>query len=152
MKPTTAIPVLLVLTLAIAGTASGDDAPPAPAPAAKVDLVVRAVGFKHTRGHAIARLLGPGDNVMGPGRAAAKVDIHGTDATFTFPALVPGPYGVIVFHDENDNGTCDHGAFGPTEPFGLSNGVRHGMFGPPSFDQVKFLLDPKNARIEVSVQ
>jgi uncharacterized protein (DUF2141 family) len=139
---------MLAFTLAVAGTASGDDT----APAAKVDLVVHAVGFKHTHGHAIARLLGPRDDVMGPGRATAKLDVHGTDATFTFPGLVPGPYGVFVFHDENDNGTCDHGAFGPTEPFGLSNGVRHGTFGPPSFDQVKFLLDPKNARIEVSVQ
>jgi uncharacterized protein (DUF2141 family) len=141
----------LAVTLVTAVSASGQQPAPTPSPAPKVDLVVHVVGFKHTRGRAIAKLFVPGDDVMGPGRAMAKADIHGSEATLSFPGLAPGSYAVIAFHDENDNGTLDHGMFGPAEPLGGSNGVGHG-FGPPSFDKLKFQVGPKSTRIEVAVR
>jgi uncharacterized protein (DUF2141 family) len=144
----------VVTTLAILTLSAGalaDERSPAPPAPPKLELVVHAAGFKHARGHAIARLFGPGDSVMGPGRASVKADIHGNEVTISFPGLTAGPYAVLVFHDENDNGTLDHGVFGPAEPLGFSNAVGH-SFGPPSFEQVKFLLTPKNTRIEIALR
>jgi len=147
---------LLVLLAFVLGTGCTTlESEPAPAVGAapgNVDLVVHAVGFKHTRGHAVARLFAPGDDLMGPGRAEVKADVHGSEATLSFPGLVPGSYAVLVFHDENDNGTLDHGVFGPIEPTGLSDGVGHGHFGPPSFDKAKFELSPEKAQVEIAVQ
>jgi uncharacterized protein (DUF2141 family) len=142
---------LLAVVIISGGVASGDEPSPAPSTPPKVDLLVHAVGFKHTGGHAIARLFTPGDDLMGAGRAAAKANIQGSEATISFPGLAPGPYAVIVCHDENDNGICDHGVLGPIEPIGCSNGFRHGFLSPPTFEKLKFLLGPKSSRIEILV-
>lgn len=48
--------------------------------------------------------------------------------------LPPGRYGVIVFHDENDDGRLDKNMLGmPTEGYGFSNNAT-GFFSAPSFD------------------
>jgi uncharacterized protein (DUF2141 family) len=50
-----------------------------------------------------------------------------------FLQLPPGDYAVLVFHDENDNGVLDKGAFGiPTEGYGFSNNAE-GFFSAPSW-------------------
>ena len=63
--------------------------------------------------------------------------------------LDPGPYAIILFHDENGNGKLDKNALGvPTEPYGFSNNVR-GFLGPPSFEEaiMKVNADDKAVRI-----
>jgi uncharacterized protein (DUF2141 family) len=142
------------LLATVAGTAAADppQPPPADAGVAKLDLVVHVTGFKHGRGHAIAKLFLPNDNLLGPGQASARADIRGSESTITFPSLPAGPYAVIVVHDENDNGVCDHGLFGPTEPIGFSNGFHRGLFSFPTFEKLKFFLAPNRNRIEVAVR
>ena len=63
--------------------------------------------------------------------------------------LDPGPYAIILFHDENGNGKLDKNALGvPTEPYGFSNNVR-GFLGPPSFEEavMEVNADDKAVRI-----
>lgn len=49
--------------------------------------------------------------------------------------LPPGRYGVIVFHDENDNGLLDVSFLGiPVEGYGFSNDAI-GFLSAPSFDK-----------------
>ena len=49
--------------------------------------------------------------------------------------LDPGPYAIILFHDENGNGKLDKNALGvPTEPYGFSNNVR-GFLSPPAYEE-----------------
>jgi uncharacterized protein (DUF2141 family) len=58
--------------------------------------------------------------------------------TLVFENVEPGRYAMSAFHDRNNNGKLDRGAFGvPQEPFGFSRGAR-GMMGPPSFDDAAF--------------
>jgi uncharacterized protein (DUF2141 family) len=55
--------------------------------------------------------------------------------------VAPGNYAVSLFHDENDNGKLDTGAFGiPTEKTGFSNNAK-GAYGPPKFDDCQFTVD-----------
>jgi uncharacterized protein (DUF2141 family) len=103
-------------------------------------LAVSALGFTHGRGHAVAKLFLPGDNVRGAGRTQAVADIRDGQAAFEFKGLAGGAYAVVVFHDENDNGKIDHNALGwPSEPIGFSNGFTLGLFsGLPSFEKLRF--------------
>src|SRR5437870_2943256 len=102
---------IMALAAAIGGatiTASAADGPDGGG------LAIHATGFTHARGHAVAKLFVPGDNVLGPGRWQVKASIEGGAATFRIPALLPGRYAAVVFHDENDNAVIDHGLLGPS--------------------------------------
>jgi uncharacterized protein (DUF2141 family) len=68
-----------------------------------------------------------------------------------FMQLPPGPYAIIVFHDENDNGRLDENAWGvPTEGYGFSNDAQ-GLLGAPSFDAAMITLDGTKRSIAVSL-
>lgn len=59
---------------------------------------------------------------------------------FSFANLPAGVYGVQVIHDRNGNGKLDSNFVGmPTEPWAFSNNAS-GNFGPPSWQDVKFIL------------
>jgi uncharacterized protein (DUF2141 family) len=53
----------------------------------------------------------------------------------------PGDCAVLVFHDENGNGTLDMGWLGPIEGSGASNGAT-GRLGPPSWEDAKMACRP----------
>lgn len=67
--------------------------------------------------------------------------VDATDgATLEFPNVESGVYAISAFHDDNDNGALDFDTRGiPFEPTGNS-GNAQGFFGPPRFDQMKFVL------------
>lgn len=104
------------------------------------DLLVRATGFTHHNGRAMARLYRRGDDIRGEPYRIARADIRDGRAALRFPALPYGSYAVIVVHDENDNGKIDHNAFGiAAEPLGFSNGFVLGITsGMPSFEKLRF--------------
>ncbi|MDP2313691.1 MAG: DUF2141 domain-containing protein [Pseudomonadota bacterium] len=105
-------------------------------------LVVRVSGFKHAGGRAIAKLYRPGDNVLAKeGSAMARVEIRDGVAECAFFGLPEGPYAVVAFHDENDNGVVDHRLGLPSEPIGFSNGFRLSLLsGRPTFEKLRFEL------------
>lgn len=116
-------------------------------------LTVTATGFRHTRGHAEAKLFRPGENVLGGPFRRARVVPQAGQARFQFADLPLGDYALVVFHDENDNGKIDHNFLGlPAEPLGFSNGFSPGLFtGMPSFEKLKFAFraDGEKQRIRV---
>ena len=59
----------------------------------------------------------------------------------TFEGLEPGEYAISVIHDENENGELDSNMVGlPKEGFAFGNNAM-GMFGPPSFDKAKIVVE-----------
>lgn len=69
-----------------------------------------------------------------------------------FSALPCGTYAVKVFQDENSNGELDTNLIGyPSESFGFSNDAM-GRFGPPSFEQAKFLLSSPELTIRIKMK
>jgi uncharacterized protein (DUF2141 family) len=66
-------------------------------------------------------------------------------------SLQYGYYAIKVFHDENGNEEIDTNFLGiPTEDYGYSNNAS-AWFGPPSWDNAKFLFDRKDLTLEISV-
>ncbi len=141
---------ITVLALALCGHAV---AAGAAAGQAVGSLTVHAVGFSHTRGQAIAKLFLPGDDVLGPGRWQQSASVKDGAAAFHFEGLPAGPYAVVVFHDENGNGTIDHGLLGPSEPIGFSGGFALGVLsGFPSFEKLKFQFKPPAQTLEIKLR
>jgi uncharacterized protein (DUF2141 family) len=64
--------------------------------------------------------------------------------------LSTGEYGISMFQDINNNNKLDKSWIGkPTEPCGFSNNAKTN-FGPPSFDEIKFLFK-NNMKISISL-
>lgn len=64
----------------------------------------------------------------------------GSSLSFTLDSIPAGTYAFGVFHDENDNQQIDQNWLGiPSEGFAFSNNAM-GSFGPPSYDQAKFVV------------
>lgn len=81
----------------------------------------------------------------------ARLEIVDGACTWVVEELLPGDYGLSVYHDVNDNGELDKGAFGiPREPYGFSNDAR-GRTGPPGWDKVRFSVIAPQAELRVRV-
>lgn len=74
--------------------------------------------------------------------------IENGKATVTFQNIMPGEYGITLFHDTNGNKQMDFEASGmPKENYGVSNNVM--SFGPPQWKDAKFTV--KEAPIELEI-
>ena len=72
--------------------------------------------------------------------------------TVTFKDLPDGEYAVSLFVDENTNGKMDSNAIGiPTEPYAFSNDAS-GNFGPPTFEQAKFVVTKDAKTIVINIK
>jgi uncharacterized protein (DUF2141 family) len=84
------------------------------------------------------------------GGTALRANPYAT-ASAVFTGLRPGTYGVILFHDENENGRIDRNFWGvPIEPYGFSNDAQ-GSLGPPSFKKAAFTLEGEDKSIEINL-
>ena len=77
--------------------------------------------------------------------------VAGTQSV-VFTNLKPGAYGVIVFHDENDNGKLDGNPWGvPTEGYGFSDNAE-GFLAAPSFKAAAVMLDGADRAIAIKLK
>ena len=68
--------------------------------------------------------------------------IQGSSANCTFDGVPQGTYAIAVVHDANRNSEVDTNWLGiPKEGVAVSNNVPPGTFGPPKFDDAKFVFD-----------
>lgn len=66
-----------------------------------------------------------------------------------FIGLEEGEYAIVVIHDANDNGVYDAGLFGiGGEAIGYSNDAS-GWFGPPGFEDAKFVIDQADQTVTI---
>lgn len=80
-----------------------------------------------------------------------KVLVSGNQARLRFDDLAAGNYGVAVYHDKNANHEFDQAIFGiPLEDYGFSNNAPV-FFGPPSFDEAKFIVTEHLTVIEIDL-
>ncbi|MBC7623607.1 MAG: DUF2141 domain-containing protein [Aeromicrobium sp.] len=70
----------------------------------------------------------------------------------TFEDVPDGEYAVSLFVDENGNGKLDSNAIGiPIEPYAFSNDAT-GAFGPPTFEQSKFVVTKDAKTIVINIK
>jgi uncharacterized protein (DUF2141 family) len=104
-------------------------------------LTVNISGGKPGVGQAVLSLYSSSESYLKhPLREETKpVDGEG-QSTFVLSQLPPGTYGVVVVHDEDNNGKLNKGFLGiPTELVGFSNNAKI-FLGPPSFEETAFVL------------
>ena len=116
-------------------------------------LDITATGFDNANGSAQIALINSAENweadapykgfslPIAEGRAKVRVE-----------NLPLGEYAIKVFHDENSNKELDTRIFGiPAEPYGFSNNARS-AFGPPDFEEARFVLDSETTSVSVQVK
>lgn len=82
---------------------------------------------------------------------AKKVPVTGASMEVTFDGVPDGTYGVAVYHDENMNDKMDRSWYGmPKEGYGASNDAK-GSFGPPKFDDAKFIFSAATKSIPIII-
>lgn len=72
-------------------------------------------------------------------------------AEFLLTDVDAGEYAIKVFQDVNDNRELDMGLFGPEEAYGFSNDAA-ATFGPPSWEDARFLFDGAERTVEIAMR
>jgi uncharacterized protein (DUF2141 family) len=117
------------------------------------NIVVQVATFRNTKGALVCRLFPDGRGF--PNKATyvqqTSVPIGAATGTCSFTRIKGGVYAVALFHDENGNGKLDTNFIGiPSEGVGVSNNAT-GSFGPPKWDDAKFLLR-NNAALGITLR
>jgi uncharacterized protein (DUF2141 family) len=118
--------------------------------AGDLTIHIKGVGDK---GNVMIALYKKSDTWMRmPTGGSQMVPAKGDSVTFVFKDLLEGEYAATAFVDENSNGKLDSNAIGiPTEPFAFSNDAA-GTFGPPTFEQAKFMMDQANKSLVINAK
>lgn len=122
-------------------------------PAAATELDIRIQGVANADGHVLVALYDSEDGWEGRAKARAAQRVAAAKGTLelSFAELAPGSYGVMVMHDENDNGKLDTNLLGiPREGYGFSNNPR--LMRRAKFDEVAFDLPEQGQRIVIEMR
>jgi uncharacterized protein (DUF2141 family) len=83
---------------------------------------------------------------------SSYVKTNAASTEYTFLHVPLGTYAVCVFHDENKDKKINSNFIGmPKEGIGVSNNAK-GHFGPPKYDDAKFILDKPEQTITISLK
>lgn len=76
---------------------------------------------------------------------------QGQGTKFTFKALEPGSYAVMITHDENGNGKLDTNLVGmPLEGYGFSNNPK--VMRKPTWQEARFVIGEADTDIDVELR
>lgn len=118
-------------------------------------LLITATGARRIAGNVTFTLYGsnPASFLAHQGKIAlTRVTLSSTQAEACFSVSAPGAYAVAVYHDENDNHHFDRTLLGlPDEGYGFSNNVEPHLL-PPSFEKVRFTVQPGENRITIRLR
>ena len=117
-------------------------------------LVVTIDGFNNEKGDAKMSIFDSKESFAAgdTGFRVAAATIKGGKAEWVLSDLPFGLYAIKVYHDENGNGKLDKNMMGaPKEQYGFSNNARD-SFGPPSYEQARFVFSKTNAAIAITVE
>jgi len=105
-------------------------------------IKVRVIGIEEIRGNISIGLFNDSEGFPKRDENSIGIMLEITDSLVehTFDHLSDGEYALAIYHDENSNGELDKNFLGiPSEDYVFSN-YATGSFGPPSFEDSKFML------------
>jgi len=120
----------------------------------KCNLTVTISGFENDHGDVRLALVNSEETYKSkiPAEDRLVSGIENNTATFKIENLDYGEYAIKVFHDEDQDGELDKTFLGlPTEAYGFSNNAR-GTFGPPDYDEAKFVISQKEVEMTIIVK
>lgn len=122
--------------------------------ASSADLTVVVSGISEPKGDVRCALFRSEESfpMNGPNAAKKQQPAKAEHVEFLFENLTPGKYAIAVGVDWNRNQKIDKNFLGmPTEPWGVSNNVRH-RTRAPKFDEAAFeVREGGPNRIEIKV-
>ena len=149
MKQATMTIILLSFMVLVTGQAiiAGQAEHPA------ASLAIHITGFDNTIGVARVAIVNSKENYESNEKPFMGFSFEISDNEVNRTISLPhGEYAVKVFHDENNNGKLDTRMFGiPAERYGFSNNAG-GKFGPPEYEDAKFIVEPATQKISITVQ
>ncbi len=78
--------------------------------------------------------------------------VEGDSMEIVFRDIAFGEYVIVVFHDENNNGSLDTNSKGiPTEALGVSGNAKMN-FGPPRYNRATFLMENEAMEMQMELQ
>jgi uncharacterized protein (DUF2141 family) len=115
-------------------------------------LVVEVEGFRNSKGRARAGIFRSDSGFpleVDDAKIKVEAPIQNNKATLTFSELPHGTYSVVVYHDEDADGSLDTNWMGmPKEGAGIHR-PPSSRIPPPDFEDCKFSFD--KARLEVKI-
>ncbi|MBU1659078.1 DUF2141 domain-containing protein [bacterium] len=117
------------------------------------ELEVSVSGLKNTQGQLCVGLYNSQKNFPNSQNAYKGIflELDSQSVQYTFEDIADGEYAIAIYHDKNSNKKLDKNFFGiPQEEYAFSNKAK-ASFGPPSFDEAKFILKG-NATIKIDME
>lgn len=121
--------------------------------AASGNLIVLVIGFENSEGNARIGVSNSEENweMRDTSYAGTITEIKNDSVRVTFENLPFGEYGIKVHHDEDSDNEMDTNFIGiPSENYGFSNNAS-GTFGPPNWEDAKFLFEADNQIHEINL-
>ena len=117
------------------------------------DLIVLITGFEHSEGTARVGLSNSELwEIQDTAYRGYTGEIINDSVKITFGDIPFGEYGVKVHHDEDSNDEMNTNFLGiPSENYGFSNNAS-GTFGPPSWEDAKFLFNTDTQVHEINLE
>lgn len=122
-------------------------------PAHAADLAIDLSGIRVAEGHLMVSLVdaSAGWNDQAPPVQATRVPAVQGATRIVFEDVAPGTYGVMVLHDQNDNGKLDTNLVGmPIEGYGFSNNPR--VMRKPTWEEARFEMAADATTIAIDLR
>lgn len=120
--------------------------------ASAADLNLRVQDVPSAQGRILVAVYDSAGSFLKRPARAVQVPAAAGSLDVVIKDLPPGEYGIALFHDSNGNGKMDMNAMGiPAEDHAFSNNAL-GNMGPPSFEQVKFVLPAAGASTTINLR
>lgn len=115
-------------------------------------LTVRVSNIPNDKGKVCLAVFTSKEDFLSKNYRFLELPAQTGDLEFVLDSLPLQAYALMAYHDENDNNTVDSYFFGlPKENYGFSKNARS-AFGPPSFEDAKFMLDKSQKLVTFKVQ
>jgi uncharacterized protein (DUF2141 family) len=115
-------------------------------------LIIKVAGIRVEKGHIRIAVYDSAEKWLKQPTYAAILNAESQEVEWKIDDIPPGVYAIAVFHDENLNGEFDRGFIGISrETYGFSNNVK-AFFGPPKWDDTKFVLTNVAKEIDIELR
>lgn len=132
---------VLLLNSAVAFAQSGEGS----------NIEVRVTNLNSNDGKVFVALYDSEGSFLNKGIKSIKTSVDDKTCKVVFENIPDGIYAVSLFHDENNNGKMDTGAFGiPKEDYGCSNNAK-GFMGPPKWEDAKFQIKGESKKFQIEL-
>jgi uncharacterized protein (DUF2141 family) len=123
----------------------------------KGTIMVKLAGIRSSQGAILISLVNSAEsfseNIVENYYKTIKVKIADPENVVALFEVPYGEYAIKLYQDENNNQRLDKWLFTgiPREPYGFSHNVR-AYFGPPSYDQARFMVAGEQTSLSIELR